>query len=301
LEELLKRTKEVLEQGRDLKQLIPASSYLELKAAWQDHLHQKPLPRLSPAVEAVVNYAVEHSFNVTNSHLAQPGIKPGAVKPSSRYDPQVVPGTEFRPLMFASKPASPLLRVQKEVFKRVLTRTKGVFVYPAMGFDGDCVPAEAKFVDISPDGPPLPPFHAAAKVEYVQKKAEETTSNEIDAAKKKLGDFKNTVLVLKGIQSILSQRDLASFIERVSPTHVMAMETPASGFTGRTIGLPVITPELEQTLRNAGFVEKTGDYFSANERKLLEEIHALARDHFAWGSGHFPAVRVKRWEKRREK
>ncbi|MEW5955311.1 MAG: hypothetical protein AB1626_02100 [Candidatus Micrarchaeota archaeon] len=299
MQELLLRTKQVLEQGRAVKERLPASRVFELKDAWQRRLHQKPLPPLSPVVAEALDYAAKHGFNVTNSHLAWAGaIKLERVKPSSYHDPQVTPGAEYRPFNVASKPSNVILRVQKEVFRRVLDRTKGVFVYPAMGFDYDCVPAEGKYVDVSPDGPPLPPLRVTARIEYVQRKAEDATPQEIEAAKKKLGSSKNTVLVLKGIQSILSQRELASFVERVSPTHVMAMETPANGYATQAYGLPVITPELEETLKRAGFIEKTGDYFSANERKLLDDIHGLGRDHFAWSAGHFPAVRVRVWEKR---
>ena len=295
VEELLRKTLQALEKGRKIMKALPPSSFTELKNAWQHHVRRKPLPPISPIVAEAVKYAAEHGFNVTNSHAAK-GVE--HAKPSSFYDPDVTPGTKYRPFTVASKPYNVILRVQRQVFKRVFDRTKGVFVYPAMGFDGDCVPPEAKFVDISPDGPPLPPFHAIAEIEYVKKKAEEASAEEIEAAKRKLGNFTNTVLVLKGIQSILSQRELASLIDRVSPTHVMAMETPATGFTGKPVGFPAITKELVQTLERKGFAEKTGDYFSVKERELLEDIHALARDHFAWASGHFPAVRVKIWERK---
>ncbi|OIO23921.1 hypothetical protein AUJ65_02610 [Candidatus Micrarchaeota archaeon CG1_02_51_15] len=268
----LRAALKTLEEGRAVARGLPEPEKAFLRTAWVEWLRKKTLPKNSgEKILNAVRYCQTHGFNASQDGR--------------------------RALKVASLAHNPLFDVQKKIFERIAERTGAAFIYPAMGFDVHFLPANANFLEITPDE--LPKDIAKQRPRnllYLRRKAEDLTAADAEETRKSLGG-KGTVLVLKGIQSVLGNKELCTLFERTKPTHVLAMETPARQYCAGSAYLPAITPELERLLENKGFRESTGKYFTANEQRLLERIHETAASHFAFDDGHFPGIRTKVYEK----
>ncbi len=282
MEKELDKIIEVLKDGKDFSRVFPHERINELKEAHLRFLRRPgavDFKKLSPLVEAVLSYAHRNGFGITN-----------AGGPESIFDPLVDKSQRYRP--FAAnrvKENNVFRRVQKLLWNRLAERIGGAWIFPAAGLDAELFGAK-RVITIGP--------YESMNVPHVRKKAEEVSPADVEEAKARHGLEKDNVLVLKGLQNILSGEKLEEFIERFKPLRVIVFGSAANGvIEPEAKGIPTISKELVSLLSKR-YRDATLEFFSPEEIHRLETIHSIGYLHFAWGGGHFPATQVMVFERR---
>jgi hypothetical protein len=245
--------------------------------------------RSVPIIRAAVEYCDRYGFAITNWEDERVSrFEP----PASLWRP-FVPNTSF----VTERPQHPLARVQRLLFDAVFSAVEGVYVFPAVGFDSEFLDRHP-FISVAPHVEP-PLVGDGVRLCHISKPAHDLGKSDLLEAEDLLSVQRHCprVLVLKGLQAILTPIELGQFIAMVQPAYVVAFGTAASGFARAPVGLPTITTALEEQIEEAGYLNCTHTFFTERELALLGRIHQLLDSHFAWRPGHFPATQVRVYQR----
>lgn len=193
---------------------------------------------------------------------------------------------------------SPFNELQRVLFDRVFSALDGARLFPAAGHDAYFL-RYGHFIVIDPlalqSVNPLQKFFRVpgGSVYHLQKDIRSLTAFDLQEAKRLSNAPAENVLILKGLQSLLSPRKLNLFIDWLKPASIVLFGSAAHDFAGAPIqGFPCFSTVARKTVELSGYRDVTRDVFSSEELALLDEAHSIGSRNFLWQASFFPATRV---------
>ncbi len=190
---------------------------------------------------------------------------------------------------------NPVLALDSYLLHKIGKKFKGnVFIVPAFSHEIELA-EHGKLVEITP-GKIYQLRHPNAVI--IPKKAQEVTKSEIDEH----ADKKDKVLIIKGINRILNEKELAELIDKVNPKYVAVFGTWHERTDPEFSGVPVIDDKTIKILERSGFQEITHKVISPGELEKVKKAEEKIKSSFEPWAMYFPATKVKIFERvRREK
>ncbi len=185
---------------------------------------------------------------------------------------------------------NPVLALDSYLLHKIGKEFEGnVFIVPAFSHEIEFA-EHGKLIEITP-GKSYRFEHPNAVV--IPKKAQEVTKSEID----KHADKKDKILIIKGINRILNEKELAELIEKVNPRYVAVFGTWHERTDPEFEGVPVVDDKTIKILKKSGFQEITHKVISPEELEKVKKAEEKIKSSFEPWARYFPATKVKVFER----
>lgn len=178
-------------------------------------------------------------------------------------------------------PRRPACRLAMAVYRLLEERLGGCLVFPAAGLDGELL--EGNRITIGP--------YPSERPTHIAKDAEKLASRDELSVIAPGSEFN---VMLKGLQSLLPDDEMSTFLRIVRPKFVIACGT-SKPRTSRAVGYPYIDDDLRGLLGRLGFQDVTSAFLCPEEIALLKEAHEALGEFFQFGGdgGWFPLTQVE--------
>ncbi len=185
---------------------------------------------------------------------------------------------------------NPVLALDSYLLHKIGEKFEGnVCIVPAFSHEIEFA-EHGKLIEITP-GKSYKFEHPNAVV--IPKKAQEVTKFEID----KHADKKDKILIIKGINRILNDKELAKLIEKVNPKYVAVFGTWHERTDPEFEGVPVIDEKTIKILERSGFQEVTHRVIPPEELEKVKKAEEKIKSSFEPWAKYFPATKVRIFER----